>query len=457
MTASRSTSSEPRPRPLVRLLGTAAGLLLFLAALELGSALALSGIDGTAFTYSRLAGERRGLRDESTPGALGTDARALPPRPPRGPGDPGRPERTPSFYVPHPFFGFTLDPTPPEILAARAGGAMDLDRDGLFENGPAGEVNVAVFGGSVAVYACVDGATALRQALQAVPELRGRRIGVPCVGLGGFKQPQMLGALGYLLATGRRFDAVVLLDGFNDVALSFNQNKFKRAAVSYPYDWDRHLGTGTGREELRRVGTVAALAAARAELASAFERRWPGRSAAGSLLWRLLDRALATRLQRARAVLAEPSADRVGFRELGPLQEPADDAARIREVVRLWADSSRAMAALCAGSGIRFHHFLQPNQYDPGSKPLAPEERRLAFREDSPYRAPIEAGYPELRTEGARLAASGQPFTDLSRIFSGKPESLYVDDCCHVSPQGSALLGAAMGERLAATWQRRQP
>ena len=41
---------------------------------------------------------------------------------------------------------------------------------------------------------------------------------------------------------------------------------------------------------------------------------------------------------------------------------------------------------------------------------------------------------------------------DLSGLFAHTPEALYVDDCCHVSPRGNALLGAAMGERLAAQW-----
>ena len=249
----------------------------------------------------------------------------------------------------------------------------------------------------------------------------------------------------------RRFDAVLLLDGFNDVALAFNQNKFKRAAIAYPYDWERHLGPGASHEDQRRVGLVVALGAARSELAGAFQERRLGRSAAGSLLWRVLDRALAARLQQARADLGQPAPGQLGYRELGPLQEFADDA-RMREVARVWADSSRAMAVLCAGSGIRFHHFLQPNQYDRGSKPLTTEERRVAFREDSAFRAPIELGYPVLRAEAAKLAAAGVPFTDLSGLFAHTPEALYVDDCCHVSPRGNALLGAAMGERLAAQW-----
>jgi hypothetical protein len=446
-----------RPRPLVRLLAAATGLLLFLVVLELGSALAVSLIDRKAFSYARLFAEREQLRTQDAPGALGTDARALPPSAPRAGGGPGHPARTPAIYVPHPFFGFALDPTAPELAAARAGGAMDVGADGFFDSGPPGEVNVGLFGGSVAVYACVDGAEALRQALQAVPELHGRRIAVQCIGLGGFKQPQMLGALSYLLASGRRFDAVLLLDGFNDVALAFNQNKFKRAAIAYPYDWERHLGPGASREDQRRVGLVVALGAARAELAGAFQDRRLGRSAAGGLLWRVLDRALAARLQRARADLGQPAPGQLGYRELGPLEQPADDVARMREVARVWADSSRTMAALCAGSGIRFHHFLQPNQYDPGSKPLTTEERRAAFREDSAFRPPIELGYPVLRVEAAKLAAAGVPFTDLSGIFAHTAEALYVDDCCHVNPRGSALLGAAMGERLAADWARATP
>ena len=69
-----------------------------------------------------------------------------------------------------------------------------------------------------------------------------RRVRVHSLALGGFKQPQMLAALAYLMALGQRFDVVVELDGFNDVALSFSENKYKGTFPAYPRDWDGLVG-----------------------------------------------------------------------------------------------------------------------------------------------------------------------------------------------------------------------
>jgi lysophospholipase L1-like esterase len=41
-------------------------------------------------------------------------------------------------------------------------------------------------------------------------------------------------------------------------------------------------------------------------------------------------------------------------------------------------------------------------------------------------------------------------FTDLTGIFAGRREALYVDDCCHVGPAGYALIADAVADGLLA-------
>jgi hypothetical protein len=108
------------------------------------------------------------------------------------------------------------------------------------------------------------------------------------------------------------------------------------------------------------------------------------------------------------------------------------------------------MARLCEGLGIAYFHFLQPNQYVPGGKPMGEAERRIAFREDSPLRLPIERGYAQLRQAGASLVAEGVAFSDLSELFRDVHEPTYVDDCCHLDTFGNQLLAAAIGRVMAA-------
>jgi hypothetical protein len=59
-----------------------------------------------------------------------------------------------------------------------------------------------------------------------------------------------------------------------------------------------------------------------------------------------------------------------------------------------------------------------------------------------------------LRAEGARLGERGVDFHDLTDLYAGIAESLYVDDCCHVNGKGNALMGEAVGKAIVAGWER---
>jgi hypothetical protein len=98
------------------------------------------------------------------------------------------------------------------------------------------------------------------------------------------------------------------------------------------------------------------------------------------------------------------------------------------------------MKALCDAHGIRYYHFLQPNQYLPGSKPMGKQERAVAIDSETPYRPPVIRGYPELIRGGGRLKSLGVRFRDLSGVFRTHPEPLYTDDCCHYSAAGSLIV-----------------
>ena len=109
-------------------------------------------------------------------------------------------------------------------------------------------------------------------------------------------------------------------------------------------------------------------------------------------------------------------------------------------LVDLWRRSSRTIHGMATGAGIRYYHFLQPNQYVPGAKPMGAEERRDAVRLAAPYRRLVENAYPLLRDSGRALVTDGVRFHDLSGAFSDHPEPLYVDSCCHVRARGNIIV-----------------
>jgi hypothetical protein len=439
----------------VRWLGVGVACLATLLTLEIVSFALFRIVEGRAFSYGRIAQEQAELFEPRAPVPVAAPPEVFSSGSPVVPGGDGRPERTPAVVVPHPFLGFVYDPESPLLKQHQGRGAMELTEHGFFRlPGPVqkGEaLSVAVFGGSVAAYFSVDGREALERALAAHPVFRGRPLSIQCFALGGFKQPQMAAALAYLMALGHRFDVVVELDGFNDVVLSFLEHRHKGVYPFYPRDWDRLVERAPDLGEQQRIGLIAYLQGRRARLARRFARPPLSWSVTGSLVWSRLDRRLAAELGAARQDLATASRPGNQYRERGPSRRYASEHELLQDIARVWGLSSLQMQRLCAGAGTRYHHFLQPNQYAPGGKPMGARERAAAYLPDHPYRRPAELGYPLLQREGARLRGLGVEFHDLSALFAGIAEPLYADHCCHLNAKGNQLLGEAVGKAITAS------
>ena len=80
---------------------------------------------------------------------------------------------------------------------------------------------LGVFGGSVANWFTLLEEEALVARLQALAQLRGRRAIVLNFASSGFKQPQSFFCLEYFCSLPQKLDAVLLIDGFNEAALSW--------------------------------------------------------------------------------------------------------------------------------------------------------------------------------------------------------------------------------------------
>jgi hypothetical protein len=102
----------------------------------------------------------------------------------------------------------------------------------------------------------------------------------------------------------------------------------------------------------------------------------------------------------------------------------------------IWARSSLQLHHLCRSKGIEYYHFLQPNQYVEGSKPMSDEETKIAISSNSKYGMAAKEGYPFLIDRGKWLRDNGVSFTDLTMIFLHTPKELYIDDCCHLNMVG---------------------
>jgi hypothetical protein len=165
---------------------------------------------------------------------------------------------------------------------------------------------------------------------------------------------------------------------------------------------------------------------------------------------------LIARAQRA-AAMSEGDVQNDAARGLGRTL-PVASLARTRQasgtscestIADLWVGSSLAMATLARERRIPYVHVLQPNQYVGDTKPLSDEERATAWQPDGRWARAAAAGYPFLRARSAELIAAGVEFHDLTTLFAGHTETLYVDPCCHYNLRGNQLLVQAIAPLVA--------
>jgi hypothetical protein len=334
-----------------------------------------------------------------------------------------------------------------------------LDDKTPFRAVSADEEVVGIFGGSVAFWLSVWGDGALVHELEKSPALHGKRIVIVRTALGGFKQPQQLMTLNYLLALGAHFDVVVNVDGLNDIALAPGWQVPKDIFPFYPRGWPDLLGEAGDPELTRLQGRVLYLEELLGDRAREFSGALPRRSVFATTLWRFLDRSLEIQLAQARvemeAYKPKAPADRRNYAFLGPTRKYSDPAEMYRDLVAVWQRSSLLMDQLARANGARYVHFLQPNQYLEGSKPMSAGERQTALWPGSSYERDVRAGYPLMRQAGRELQAKGVDFVDLTGLFAGISEPLYTDSCCHFSRQGNQLLGEAIGRAVAQAVEKR--
>ncbi|HXU30632.1 MAG TPA: hypothetical protein VN851_08665 [Thermoanaerobaculia bacterium] len=419
-------------------------LLVVYVAVEIFSFLGFLIATPQMFTFPRLAQERKEQVDAGEakrPG--GTNS--------------GR-KRATTLIVPHPHLGFVYDPkfNPEGVKKQHTVPVSEwgfLDDKPPIQAGGKDRAVIGIFGGSVSLWFSIHGIDALSEELAKVPELKGRQLIFVRTGLGGFKQPQQLMALTYLLALGAHFDMVINLDGFNEVALPPSSSIPLGYFPYFPYDWPVLIGAIGDPTRLRLVGEVTYLETRRSRQAQIFSLPGLRHSVFANLVWKLLDLRLAGRILADQIELgkaAQPAGDAASrpYAANGPTRSYPNTDAMYQEFAEVWMRSSVEMSQLCAARGIRYFHFLQPNQYLPDSKPFGAEEKKIAFLAGSVFEPAVRTGYPKLREEGRALAARGIAFEDMSRVFAAIDKPLYIDSCCHFNPEGNVILAHRIGESI---------
>jgi hypothetical protein len=350
----------------------------------------------------------------------------------------------------HPYVGYVLDPDREDL-------PWPINPLGFFATPrPLGSqdppLQIGVFGGSVANLFVRHGRERLIEVLRSSPLFSQRQIWVRSFAIGGFKQPQQQQTLSYLLAIGEDLELVINLDGFNDIATAPEEHRESGLSPWYPRGWPSRVAGLPDTDSLRLAGEVAFLEGRRARRAGVCGGHFLARSPTCYLLWKLDERRTRRRVDDLRRALTERQGEDGGFRSLGPAwrgEGPAHMLARLAEV---WGRASLLMDQSSRAFGRRYFHFLQPNQYVPGAKPMGRRERRLAFDPKSPRGESVRQGYPLLARVGAELRDQGVRFHDLQMIFAQENEPLYEDRCCHLNQRGNDLLAEEIARTVIADY-----
>jgi hypothetical protein len=351
----------------------------------------------------------------------------------------------------HPYFGFVRrpkDPPEPESLPVNAFGFVDSNSP--IQHRDKDKVIVGILGGSLAEEFCDFVLPAFETQLKQLPRFAGKRIVFVRLAISGYKQPQQLFVVNYLLALGAQFDLIVNIDGFNEIALPVVENVPSGVFPSFPRDWGVRVLERRDTALLRRMGEVVYL--------QETDRSWSRRFAAipwslsptARLVWAVRHEWLARAIIAGYKSTIELREKHRSFTAQGPAESFADLPALLKHCVGVWKRSSLELAKVCDGLGIEYHHFLQPNQYVAGSKPMSEAERTLAIESTFPAKPAVEAGYPMLIQAGRELASSGVRFQDLTQIFAHETQQTYRDNCCHLNTTGNERLAVAMAKAIGA-------
>jgi hypothetical protein len=354
----------------------------------------------------------------------------------------------------HPYLGWVRSPQPEAREAAPDTEVNEygfLGHDLPLQTRSPDKIIIGILGGSVAEQFSGKALMILEDELKKSADFKGKELIFVRLALSGYKQPQQLLTVNYLLSLGGHFDILINLDGYNEIVLPAVENVPNHVFIGFPRSWHLRVTEAGNLAVMRSIGRIAYLKD-RARYWSSVVQARPWRYSAGvRLAWRLYRANFRAELSREYSILHELKYSDWNFGACGPALEFASDADRFEHCAQIWTRSSLQLSQLCAANRIRYFHFLQPNQYVSGSKFMSEKERHETWMVDHPGRLPVEAGYPVLVREGRRLVSQGVAFTDLTMLFADHPEQTYKDCCCHLNDRGNELLAQEIAEVIRST------
>lgn len=349
----------------------------------------------------------------------------------------------------HPYVGAIQQPIAPSGERFKITDFGFVDEGSPIHKRSPDRLIVAIVGGSVARQFSLNATDFLAQELSNVPEFSGRTFQFVRLAGNGYKQPQQLMVMNYMLSMGAEFDVLINLDGLNEIALPNIDNIPFGVNSAFPRNWAQLTLEHATPEYIRLAGQIAYLREQQRDLAR-FSGGFPWvYSPTSRLIWCLRDDRFIHDIAERQHVMSDLVKDQLSFVSTGPTEKFESTQDVYRHCIELWCRSSILLHRVCSANGIRYFHFLQPNQYLPGSKPIGAVEAAKAIAKDNQMGVAVQACFPTMKTETRQLLEdAGVNFADLTFVFAEHPEPLYSDVCCHLTGAADLILASAIANHI---------
>ncbi len=357
----------------------------------------------------------------------------------------------------HPFFGFVQKPGPdfrPGFKYNNYGFISPYNYP--FERTNENQFIVGVFGGSVAsnysIYEVNN--QVLEQIFRQIPQYQNKEIIILSFAVGGYKQPQQLLILNYMLARGQQFDLIINIDGFNEVALS-NLNNQRQLDLAMPSPAHVEPLTGLANNSLsdRALRTLLTIKEDKKQLEESLNRLQDCQLAACHAVMSIYVenfvknyRENLLRFERHRNRPLDDDQESIIF--FYNQDQVFPDDVFFEEVADYWVQTSTLMHQVAAANNIPYFHFFQPNQYWQTNRQFSDAERRIALSDASPYEKGVRIGYPLLLERIEQLQANNVNIFNAVNVFDDIPEPVYGDNCCHYNARGEDILSNYIGRSI---------
>ncbi len=362
--------------------------------------------------------------------------------------------QTNALYQFHPYVGYInkpgAHPWPKNKTTFNDYGMASISKRSYPYKKKPGEFAVAVLGGSVAEIFANTGEKYTNHYLKSLYGIK-KNIVLINLATGGYKQPQQLFFLQYALLSGFEFDAVLNIDGFNDLVLA-GVNLDQGVHPVFPSAG--HIGlmskmqmdNGLDRQSIKFLSNYYKLLDTQLALLSFIQKSPFKYSVFLNLAGELLSRQHGVKINNLKYDWTVEASQTIAKEYRGPRYISSNSEPDITSDI--WQHASEMTFAICKANDLDYIHILQPNQYVKDSKPMSEEEKEIAINPDSDWGRKVRQGYSYLVSKGDNLKKKGISFYDFSMIFQNDKRVLYEDDCCHFNKKGNKVVAEHIAKIL---------